>query len=437
MGDTSLGAQALIVCAGVGVASVLLFIRKWQVGRDGKSQRSTNLPLPPTERGYVPFAGVALSFFKDVNGYLSEKRRQHGECPFRFHLLGRKWTMVNTQEDMRHIVAAAETDLSMLSAFESLIGGLLPVEFGFINRTHFFQGSMRSHAMQSFVSCWHELLSSELATTMWGEDGRVELFDACKRLIMRLNLRGLLGPLILKDGRYEAYYQAFEDIDPEKSLVDVLGSLFSPSKKEDAWRRVKAITSELIAHYEAMGTQEEEEECTLHGLVRAAAKEGRRLDAAEACGHIFAFSFASLTNTFAVRGPSYTSYFPNDDHVCFLGASHVCGLQVLAWCLLELLPRPALRARIEAELNQPHEDASRLEFYDGLPVTKALINEVIRLHTPGLLFRRVLGDEGTTLSTGHHVPSTSFLSLLSTSFSLCGVSMPSKSRVFSISMWNI
>lgn len=309
MGDANLGAQALIVCAGVGVASALLFIRKWQVGRDGKGQRSANSPLPPTESGYIPFVGVALSFFKDVNGYLTEKRRQHGECPFRFHLLGRKWTMVNTQEDMRHIVAAAETDLSMLSAFESLIGGLLPREFGFINRTHFFQGSMRSHAMQSFVSCWHELLSSELATTMWGEDGRVELFDACKRLIMRLNLRGLLGPLILKDGRYEAYYQAFEDIDPEKSLVDVLGSLFSPSKKEDAWRRVKAITSELIAHYEAMGTQEEEEECTLHGLVRAAAKEGRRLDAAEACGHIFAFSFASLTNTFAVRCPSYTSLF--------------------------------------------------------------------------------------------------------------------------------
>lgn len=50
-------------------------------------------PLAPT--GYVPFLGVALSFFADVNGYLEERRRQLGPSrPVRLLLLGRWWTVV-------------------------------------------------------------------------------------------------------------------------------------------------------------------------------------------------------------------------------------------------------------------------------------------------------------------------------------------------------
>lgn len=98
----------------------------------------------------------------------------------------------------------------MLSAFQGLIGSLLPKEFSFASRHHFFVPAMRGAAMQQFVTTWHGLLASEL-TELWpvgeGGVGRVELFDACKKLIMRMNLRGLLGPAIFEEGRYEAFYQ--------------------------------------------------------------------------------------------------------------------------------------------------------------------------------------------------------------------------------------
>lgn len=393
MAATSGAAHLLVICcAGVGFGAALFAVCKWAAGRVGcaaNGWRSSSLPLPPTEKGYLPFVGVALSLFKDVNGYLADRRRHYGQSPFRFRLLGRMWTMVTTKEDMKLVISAAEADLSMLMAFESLIGSMLPREFGFFtNRTAFFQSSMRNPSMRSYVACWHELLCKELTTTLWGEAGRVELFGTCMQMVLRLNLRNLLGPLILEGGRYEAFLQAFEDIDLEKRLVDVLGSLLSPSKKRDAWRSVKALTSELITHYEDKVGKEDRgsggsgcgEECTLHWLVRSAAKEGRRVSVQEACGHVFAFTFASLTNTYAV----------------------------LAWCIIELLPRPELRQRLERELNAQGDPAT-LEFYDALPVTKALIHEVIRMHTPGILFRQVLSEGGAELSTGHRVPSECYM----------------------------
>lgn len=39
-----------------------------------------------------------------------------------------------------------------------------------------------------------------------------------------------------------------------------------------------------------------------------------------------------------------------------------------------------------------------------LRVGRSVIDEVIRLRTPGLFFRKVVKPEGITLSTGEHVP---------------------------------
>lgn len=48
-------------------------------------------------------------------------------------------------------------------------------------------------------------------------------------------------------------------------------------------------------------------------------------------------------------------------------------------------------------LGDPLDDAQ-------LAVGKAVIEEVIRLRTPGLFFRKVLAPEGVTLWTGERVP---------------------------------
>lgn len=113
----------------------------------------------------------------------------------------------------RAFLTSPEHELSIGSAFEGLVGFLMPKEFAFIRRHHIFVPALRSTAMQQFVTCWHQLLESEL-THLWpsseGGAGRVELFGACRKLIMRLIVRGLLGPGIFEECRYEEFCQVGE-----------------------------------------------------------------------------------------------------------------------------------------------------------------------------------------------------------------------------------
>ena len=43
-------------------------------------------------------------------------------------------------------------------------------------------------------------------------------------------------------------------------------------------------------------------------------------------------------------------------------------------------------------------------------VGKALIDEILRLRTPGLFFRKVVAPKGFSLSTGHHIPYGDYIS---------------------------
>ena len=94
--------------------------------------------------------------------------------------------------------------------------------------------------------------------------------------------------------------------DPEKSLVDLMGSLFSPSKKEEAWKVISQITKEIMEHYvkvvekEGSGNGGGGPECLAHQIVRDAASKGIDVDVGAATADIFAFIFASFTNSFAI-----------------------------------------------------------------------------------------------------------------------------------------
>lgn len=51
-----------------------------------------------------------------------------------------------------------------------------------------------------------------------------------------------------------------------------------------------------------------------------------------------------------------------------------------------------------------------LEEVEASTVGKALIDEILRVRTPGLFFRKVMAPKGLTLSTGHHIPCGEFVS---------------------------
>ena len=416
-------------------------------------------PLPPSHRGFLPYVGVALTFFKDINAFLDKKRTEHpNDGPFRFLVAGKWWSVVYATEDIKLVLNGKESELSFLKGFEELMEGLLPKAFTFVPRHHFFLPLFREGNMEWFCRLLaaeveiqvpllfrlpaysHDTLKrpvQSLSTPSTPENASsnlIDLFETCRHVVMRLNLRVLLGPRVLRDGLCEQYYAAFDTIDPEKGLVDTMTSLLlGPQKKEEAWATLREITREVLEHYEekesdargggytndgtmkAQGAQEQQEapECVLDLLVR---QSNVPLDVEEVAGDVFAFVLAAFTNTYAV----------------------------LAWSLWELAGNPEVRERFLAECGRlqqqkereqrehhprPPQSRGREESYpeekllerndetvtsflaevDGCKVARAIIEEVIRLHTPGLFFRKVVAPSGILLSTGHQVPVGDFL----------------------------
>lgn len=96
-------------------------------------------------------------------------------------------------------------------------------------------------------------------------------------------------------------------------MVDVFSALLSPSKKEEAWKVFGAVTLEIIEYYRDVvdsegpqsgdGDDDDEllgpPECLVHFVMRKHAGKGVALDEANLIEDIFAFIFASYTNTFA------------------------------------------------------------------------------------------------------------------------------------------
>lgn len=280
--------------------------------------------------------GKALEFFPDVNAFMADRRRRHTRPsasaagagavigPFRVHLMGRWWTMVHELPDVKTVLNARDSELSFLDGFRDLMAGMLPKAFTFIPRHHFFLPLLREANLRSFVTVMVQEARPVLASSMMAaraSSSMVDLFDACRRAVMRMNLRVLFGPQVFEAGRADAYYAAFEAVDPEKSLVDLLGSLLRPSQKERAWATIRGITAEMLAYYESRegadgGNGDEGVECALQLLVRQAGAAGAGpLDVDTVTNDLVAFVFASFTNTFAV----------------------------LAWCIWELAGDKALQ----------------------------------------------------------------------------------------------
>jgi cytochrome P450 len=191
--------------------------------------------------------------------------------------------------------------------------GMLPAAFTFVPRHHFFLPLLREANLRSFLNVMVHEAQPLLTPMLLGDDsgsGRVDLFDACRRAVMAMNLRVLFGPLVMENGRADQYHDAFEAIDPEKSLVNLLSSLLRPSQKEQAWATIRRITGEVLSYYESKVKAEGQEEggdsapfeCTLHLLVCQAAATSAPLDLEAVTGDLFAFVFASFTNTFAIMG---------------------------------------------------------------------------------------------------------------------------------------
>jgi cytochrome P450 len=73
--------------------------------------------------------------------------------------------------------------------------------------------------------------------------------------------------------------------------------------------------------------------------------------------------------------------------VTFIGAGHETTANALTWTLYLLSQAPDWRARVEAEIDA-HFDPDSEGFADALPVTKAALEEALRLYPPAAMLSR-------------------------------------------------
>jgi cytochrome P450 len=99
--------------------------------------------------------------------------------------------------------------------------------------------------------------------------------------------------------------------------------------------------------------------------------------------------------------------------VTFIGAGHETTANALTWALYLLSQAPEWRARVEAEIDAHFDPANTGGFAEALPVTKAVLEEALRLYPPAaMLSREAIGPDilaGRRIPTGTVVTVSPFL----------------------------
>jgi cytochrome P450 len=99
--------------------------------------------------------------------------------------------------------------------------------------------------------------------------------------------------------------------------------------------------------------------------------------------------------------------------VTFIGAGHETTANGLTWTLYLLSQAPDWRERVEAEIDGHFDPANGAAFAESLPVTKAVIEEALRLYPPAaMLSREAIGPDvlvGRRIRAGTVVTVSPFL----------------------------
>ena len=92
----------------------------------------------------------------------------------------------------------------------------------------------------------------------------------------------------------------------------------------------------------------------------------------------------------------------HDNLVTFIGAGHETTANALTWTLYLLSQAPDWRARVEAEIDAQFDPAAPEAAGEALPVTKAVVEEAMRLYPPAaMLSREAIGPD---VLAGRRIP---------------------------------
>jgi cytochrome P450 len=320
---------------------------------------------PPLVGGFLPFFGYALQYGIRGPEVLRELRARHGDV-FTLRMLGKHITFCLSREAVEFLYEAPYEEVSFLDGIRQFRGfgtvirldvtGPEDANVGLDTLRRYL--APRVHEATGELDRELRLALSELAGTEM-----VELRSTLGGVTARLSSALLMGPRLARDPGFIDAARAFDD-----ATQNMVTSMLSPLPLQHAARCRDRLASHILNELAQRRAEPMREPRDFMDVFRAARDaNGRPLTDAQVASDLVGYTFATTANTPAA----------------------------LSMCLLQILRDPALRARVEDQLNEvlaQTGDVLDTAALKRLTLLEACLHETLRMFAPGIHLRALRRD---------------------------------------------
>jgi cytochrome P450 len=318
---------------------------------------------PPLAGGFLPFFGYALEYGIRGPEVLRELRARHGDV-FSLRMIGRNITFCLSREAVEYLYEAPYEEVSFLDGIRLFrgFGTVIRLDATGPEEANVGLETLRRYLAprvhEAVIELDREVRSTLLELAGASPTESVELRGSLGRITARLSSSVLMGPRLARD---PAFLDAAFDFDD--ATQQMVMSVFSSRPLERAAQcrdRLEGHILEELARRRA--AVEHEPQDFIDALLAARDAHGRPLSDRQLASDLGVFTFATTANTPAA----------------------------VTMCLLQILSNPALRVRVESELEallEQNGDVLDTAALKRLKLLEACLHETLRMYSPGIHLR--------------------------------------------------
>lgn len=320
---------------------------------------------PPLAGGLLPFFGYALQYGIRGPEVLRELRARHGDV-FTLRIVGKHITFCLSREAVEYLYEAPYEEVSFLDGIRLFrgFGTVIRMDVTGPEDANVGLETLRRYLAPRVHEATGELdREVRLALSDLASAGTVELRSALGGVMARVSSALLMGPRLARDPGFIDAARAFDD-----ATQNMVPAMLSPRPLHHAARCRDRLEGHILNELAQRRAEPEREPQDFMDVFRAARDaNGRPLTDAQVASDLVGYTFATTANTPAA----------------------------LSMCLLHILRDPALRARVESELNEvlaQTGDVLDTAALKRLTLLEACLHETLRMFAPGIHLRALRRD---------------------------------------------
>jgi len=334
---------------------------------DTRLRNRNDIRPPPVVREGLPLIGPAAAFNRDPLGFLTRCRDRYGDV-FTINLLLYKATFVLGAAAQQRFFAAPKEVLDLDAAIRHVLRSVVgdPEELTRLySHSEFMTGVIRRGLTKpEYLERYVEQATLEARRTFerWAEQGEIDLFRECSRLVNFVNIRALLGQDVVAE-HGDAIADAYMEIERNALSLECLVLPKGPLPKQRRTARARAELLRILRSIVARRRGEKDGNDYLSLLLQQTMPDGRPIGVDSVAVHLILIFFAAHTNTTGTLG----------------------------WLLTFVLQRPEIRTRLVQEQERyraAHGEAFAYEDLKDLELLDSCMREAVRMRFCVMLIRQ-------------------------------------------------